>query len=86
MRKYVQICCREKEKKENNDNCKACCVTRKLKVLVYIFLKTGDCNSRISLAEPKSTDSSLQNLSPQKDCFDAGYPDMIPRYPVTGCS
>ena len=27
----VQICCREKEKEENNSNCKAFCVTRKRK-------------------------------------------------------
>ena len=30
----VQICCREKEKEENNDNCKAFCVTRKRKKLI----------------------------------------------------
>ena len=29
FRQSVQICCREKEKEENDGNCKAFCVTRK---------------------------------------------------------
>ena len=59
-------------------------------------MKTGDYNSRISLPGHKSTDSTLQNISFQKDCFDPGatsndaiilsrlrFNVEIPRYPVT---
>ena len=36
FRQSVKICCREKEKEENNGNCKAFCVTRKRKETMKI--------------------------------------------------